>query len=357
MPRYLLKQFLPTFLAGLALFLGLLLMNQFLRLFTTAMLKGLPLAWILGCFARLLPSLASLAVPMAFLVAMMVTLGQLSDSGEAMALRAAGFSFPEIVRPFLWTAVALSAVLLLVNHKTGPEGFHSFRVRISRASQKLAKIDLDPGAFTPLGPWRLYAREVNKGDGRLEGVYLVRPDHRDPMRVNAARGRLTLEPGVSLDLVLEDGQLQLPNTDPERYVSGRFERYRVHLPLAEPAPPRPLDLQELNTRSLRARIADPRTPRDKRVEYEVEESARSVGALSPFVFFWLAAPLGLGLRSRARGADFASSLFVMFAFYGLLVIGISEGRRIPALAYWAPWLADAAGLAAGLWLTRRAAAR
>jgi lipopolysaccharide export system permease protein len=356
-PRYLLKQFLPTFAAGLMLFLGLLLMNQFLRLFTTAMLKGLPAVWILGCFARLLPSLASLAVPMAFLVAMMVTLGQLSDSGEAMALRAAGFSFHEITRPFLWTAVALSAGLLLINHKTGPEGFHSFRRRTSEASQKLAKIELDPGAFTRLGPWRLYARDVQKGTGRLSGVYLVRPDRTDAMRVNAASGRLTLEPGVSLDLTLEDGQLQLPNPDPERYVSGRFDRYSVHLPLAEPVPPRPLDLQELNTARLRERIADPKTTPDKRVEYQVEESARSVGALSPFVFFWLAAPLGLGLKRRARGADFAASLFVMFAFYGLLVVGISEGRRIPALAYLAPWLADAAGLAAGVWLTRRAAAR
>ena len=62
--RYIIRQFLPVFGAGLALFLGVLLMNQFLRLFATAMLKGLPLLWILTCFSRLLPSFAALAVPM-----------------------------------------------------------------------------------------------------------------------------------------------------------------------------------------------------------------------------------------------------------------------------------------------------
>jgi lipopolysaccharide export system permease protein len=142
LPRYMLRQFAPIFGAGLALFLGVLLMNQFLRLFTLAVMKGLPLWWILSCFARLLPSFAGLAVPMAFLVGAMVSLGSLGDSGETMALRAAGFSYHEIVRPFLWLAIALSLLLLAVNHKLGPEGFHSFRKRTTEAAQKMAKIDL-----------------------------------------------------------------------------------------------------------------------------------------------------------------------------------------------------------------------
>jgi lipopolysaccharide export system permease protein len=357
LPRYILRQFLPIFGAGLALFLGVLLMNQFLRLFTMAVMKGLPFWWILSCFARLLPSFASLAVPMAFLVAAMVALGQLSDSGEVMALRAAGFSFFEIARPFLWLAVALSALLLLINHRVGPQGFRSFRKRTSEAGQKMARVEIRPGAFTPLGPWRLYAREADAGSGRLVGVYLVRPGRSDAVRVNAERGRLLLEPGRGVDLTLEDGQLQLPQSDPARYTSGRFERYSVYLPLTVPAQPREPDIQEMTTSELRARAADTSRPRDRRLEDVVETAARSSGALSPFVFFWIAAPLGLGLKRRARGADFAASLGVMFAFYGLLVVGVSLGRRHELLAPTAPWLADALGLAVGAWLTRRAAAQ
>jgi lipopolysaccharide export LptBFGC system permease protein LptF len=93
------------------------------------------------------------------------------------------------------------------------------------------------------------------------------------------------------------------------------------------------------------------------VEYVVEKAARTAGALSPFIFFWVAAPLGMGLKRRARGADFAVSLGVMFAYYGLLVVGISFGRRHDAVASVAPWLANAVGLTAGLWLTKRVAAQ
>lgn len=355
-PRYLLRLFFPLFGACLALFLGVLLMNQFLRLFSLAMMKGIPVWWILDCFARLLPSFATLAVPMAFLVAVMLTLGQLNASGELMALRSAGFSFRDITRPFFHTALALMALLLYVNHKAGPEGFRSFRKRVSNASQQMARIDLRPRSFTPLGPWRLYARDYDELTGRLEGVYLVKPGEVQGIRVSAEHGSLRLNPGLGLDLELKDGELQLPNEDPSRFTSGRFARYRVHLPLSGgPEAPRELDIQELNTRGLRERAADARLADDRRREYRVEAALRSASAVSPFVFFWIAAPLGMGLKRRARGGDFAASLGVLFVFYGLLVVGVSTGRRSDALAPLAPWLADVVGLGIGAWLTTRAA--
>ncbi len=357
LPRYLLRQFLPTFGAGLALFLGVLLMNQFLRLFTLAMMKGLPFWWILSCFMRLLPSFASLALPMAFLVATMITLAQLADSGEAMALRASGFAYFEIVRPFLWSAVVLTALLLYVNHKAGPEGFHAFRARTSEAGQKMAKIDLQPGVFVTLGPWRLFARGADSSTGSMQGVYLVRPDSSEAVRVSAERGRLALDPGRGVGLELEDGSLQLPSADPAKFTSGRFARYDVFLPLSAPGEPRESDIQEMTTSELRARAAVAGVAPDKRLEYLVEATARSAGALSPFVFFWIGAPLGLGLKRRSRGAEFAASLLVMFAFYGLFVVGVSLGRRHEELTGVAPWIADVAGLAAGAWFTRRAVAR
>jgi lipopolysaccharide export system permease protein len=353
--RYVLRQFLPVFGAGVALFLGVLLMNQFLRLFTLAVMKGLPAWWIMTCFIRLLPSFASLALPMAFLVSSMVTLGQLSDAGEIMALRSAGFSFSEIVKPFFFVAVALSALLLIVNHKTGPEGFHSFRKRTSEAAQKMAKIDLRARAFTPVGPWRLYARETDNRTGRLTGVYLVKPDRFEPVRINAAHGSLTLDPGRGVELILEDGQLQLPNKNPQMFTTGSFERYSVFLPLMESAAPRAPDLQEMTTATLTKLRGEASTPHEKILEYTVETAARSAGALSPFIFFWVAAPLGMGLKRRAKGADFAVSLGVMFAYYGLLVLGVSLGRRHEAWASSAPWIGNAAGLLVGAWLTRRAA--
>lgn len=357
LPRYVLRQFVPIFGACVALFLGVLMMNQFLRLFSLAMMKGIPVWWILACFARLLPSLAALAVPMSFLVAAMVVLGHLSDSGEITALRASGFSYGQITRPLLWASLVLSLLLLGINHKLGPDGYHSFKKRTSEAAQKLARVELRPRSFTALGPWRLYARSSDAKTGELEGVYLVKPGQKQGMRINAEKGRLASDPGRGVTLELLDGQLQLPSNEPERFTSGRFDRYSVFVPLTLPAAlPRELDMQEMSTSKLRARAADPALAKDKRLEYRVEAAVRTVGALSPFVFFWVGVPLGM-IKRRARGSDFAAGLGVMFLFYGLLVVGVSLGRRHESLASIAPWLCDATGLIAGFFLTRKAASR
>ena len=54
------------------------------------------------------------------------------------------------------------------------------------------------------------------------------------MRVNAEKGKLASDPGRGVTLELLDGQLQLPNNEPEKFTSGRFERYSVFVPLTLP---------------------------------------------------------------------------------------------------------------------------
>lgn len=356
--RYLLRQFLPIFVLALTVFAGVLLMNHFLKLFNMALMKGISPLWIAGCFARLFPFICSLALPMSFLVAMLLTLGQLSESGEITALRASGFSFGEVTWPFLALGGVLSATLLFVNHKAAPEGFHSFREQYLEAARQIARVEIEPGAFLKLGPWKLFAREADSKTGTLGGIYLVRADTaQQKIRVEAARGRLRLERGRHVALELEDGNLQLPNPEPTRFTSGTFTRYRVEVPLATRGPVRDLDIQEMNTPTLRRRIKDPATDRQHKLEYMVEVAVRTAGAVTPFVFFWIAAPLGMSLGKHSRGLSFAASLGILFLFYGLLALGIGLGRRDEHLASVAPWAANVAGLGIGAYLTRRVLAR
>lgn len=364
LPRYFLKLFLPIFLLCLVLFSTVLLMNQFLRLFNLAVMKGISPIWIVACFARLLPFICSLAIPMSFLVALLLTFGQLSEGGEIMALRASGFSFWDMSWPFLAVSIILAGSLFLLNHKVSPEGFHSFRNQVAEASAQIARIDLEPRSFINLGSWKLYARDVDKESGGLTGVYLVREDETSRgkessrgTRIDAARGRLSLEKGKNISLELEDGDMQIPNVDPEKLTSGHFKRYRVDIPLSAAPGDRELDIQEMDTVTLKRLLGDPLTTEQHRAEYAVELAVRSAGALSPFVFFWIAVPLSLQAGRYSRSQGFALSLLILFTFYGLLAWGIGFGRRHARIASEAPWAADAVGLVLGAILTRRTAAQ
>lgn len=351
--RYLLRSCVPTFLLGLGAFLFVLLMQYFLKLFNLALMKGISFFWILSCFARLLPYFLSLALPMAFLVALLLTLGALCESGEVMAMRASGFSFNEILAPYLLFAAALSALLFFVNHQASPDGFHSFRNAYSQAAERVARVNLEPRTFFPLGDWRFYAEEVGR-NGEVGGVRLVKlRGQYQRMRVWARRGRAVVEPGRGVSLELRSGSLQWPNEVPGGITTATFGRYHLFVPFVDyKKVHRDPDMQELNTAKLRDILrAGPMEPARRR-EYTAEAALRSAGAAAPLALFWVACPLGLRLERKSRAVGFALSLLVIFAFYGLLALGMGLGRRDLAMSPWGPWIPDAASVLAGLPLWR-----
>lgn len=291
---------------------------------------------------------------MAFLVALLLTLGQLSESGEIMALRSSGFSFSEILWPYFAIAVLFSVVLFYVNHKVSPEGFHSFRNRYETALAQVSRIDLEPGTFAEAGEWRLYAKTVRRSTGRLGGIYLVKlRGQQVGMRVDAPDGKLRFEPDKGFWLELYHGTLEMPDPDPSRYLSATFATYSILIPLVAVSPTeRQLDIQELNTFQILDRLRGNRTDDGHRMEFLTEIALRSASALTPFVFFWLGCPLGLSLEKRARATGFALSLGILFLYYGFLAVGIGLGRRHLGWSNTAPWLPSAAGLMAGAYLWR-----
>lgn len=354
LPKYFLRIFLPLFGLALTVFAGVLVMNHFLKIFNMAVMKGISPLWVAGCFARLLPFILSLALPMAFVVALLLTFGQLAEGGEITALRACGFSFFEMTWPLLAVGSLLSVTLLVFNHKTSPEGYHSFRNRMAQAGRQLSRVQVEPGAFLQIGPWKLYARDADPKTGEIAGIYFVRVKG-GTVRIDARSGRLTADSKRGVRLELRDGQLSLPNLDPARYSTGRFEKYLVEVPPSGGyADARGLDIPEMNTSRLRESIAQPQTTDQHRVEYAVEIAMRSASALSPFVFFWIGAPLGLTLGRHSKSKGFAIALGMLFAFYGLTALGIALGRRSASLSSIAPWTADAVLLLAGAYLTRMA---
>jgi len=352
--RYILSAFLPFFLVTLGVLVCTLAMTFFVQLLQWAAEKGIALIWTLSSFGNLLPYLLSLALPIAFLVGMLLTLGQLAESGEVIALRASGFSFREILRPFLAVAAALSVALLLLNHSLSPAGLHVFRDSFREGLRQITRLDIEGRSLLDLGPFKFYAESADRKAHTLERVLLYRPGAAEgQIRVQAAHGSWQLLAGRGVELVLSEGELQLPSaTDPTRLALGRFDRYTVFVPFMTKSRVREPTTRELTTPALRARLAEPQLAERRGAEARTEIAARSAIALSPLIFFCMAAPLGLRIDKRSRSMALTLSLAVLFVFYALLSFGIILGNRSIAAAPFTPWLGDLAGLAAG-WLLMR----
>ncbi len=357
LPRYLLRGFLPSFAMAAVVMTSVLMMGYFIRLFNLAILKGIPMTWILRCFSLLLPYLLSLSLPMAYLVGLMLCLGHLSEDGELLALRASGFGYREVLAPFFVVSLALCASLLALNHRVSPDGLRSFKNRFSAALAQVSELDPEPRAFMELGDWKLFAEDVDKSRAALRGVRLFRQGP-NALQVSARGGRYSVKRGEGITLELEDGELSRANPkDPARAMVAQFRRYRVLIPTgAQAAMRRSPDIQERNTPELRRMLASGAlADRDVR-ETRTEIALRSAIAVSPFVFFWIGCPLGMRFEKRGRARGFTASLMILFGYYGLTMLGMGLGRRYDALAG-APWGADLACLTAGVVLVRRRLAR
>ncbi|MBI3289339.1 MAG: LptF/LptG family permease, partial [Elusimicrobia bacterium] len=282
--RYLLRTYLPAFSLALGVFLSILLMNYFLRLFNVAVMKGVSLGWIFYCFVRLLPYFLSLALPMAFLVALMLTLGQLSESGEVMALRSSGFSFREILAPYFFVALGLTGLLLYINHKASPDGFHAFKKAYADVVSSVSRLRLEARTFTRLGEWEFYADEAD-AQGRLKGVRLIkRAGQYQRLRVSAPEGEARPESGRGVRLTLRDGALLWPSDAPSELTSSTFGTYRLFLPFVDPnAAQRRADIPELSTARLLDRLREAGVSDQHQREYTTEIALRSAAAAAPFV--------------------------------------------------------------------------
>ena len=356
---YILRIFAKFLGLSLFVFISMLVMLNFVQVVSQGVLSGFSFYFLAKSMLYLLPNIVGMSLPLAFLLALLLSLGQMSQDGEIIALRAGGFSFFEIFSLVFWAALLCSLLLAAVNNWIGPVGLKISRDCNETMLTRVTKIALKPRTFHKLSDWTLYADEVNSLTGAMRGVKLFRRINKGETpafanKINAAAGRYSMLNESGLEIELSDGQFS--QTDfgrPEQALYGRFAAYSTMLPFfSDSGVRRRLGPKELTSSELFSRAAASGDP-DQAARYRVEALSRFAMALAPLAFFLVGAPLGVGLEKRGRSAGFALALPVILFFYGLTIAGMVMSRKHPALYPWAIFLPGALTSCAGAWLWKR----
>src|SRR6476660_198272 len=85
--RYFLHEVAVPFLFGIGVFTFILLVARMLKLVELVVNRGVPLVEIGKLFAYILPTFLEVTVPMALLLAVLLSVGRLSSDSEIVALR------------------------------------------------------------------------------------------------------------------------------------------------------------------------------------------------------------------------------------------------------------------------------
>ena len=192
--RYIAKSLITFFCGVVGILMFVIFMNQFIRIMNMAMSYGTSWGWIASSLLNVMPDVFTMAAPMAFQISVLLALTNMSEHGELIALRAAGFSFKEIVRPLAFCAVALTVLLFFLSNWITPRSYKRLLDRREEARQKITKVTLEPKTFLNLGEWDLYLEELDEDTDVAQMIHLIRKkdDGALSTKVNATSGKVIL---------------------------------------------------------------------------------------------------------------------------------------------------------------------
>jgi lipopolysaccharide export system permease protein len=317
--RYLAKEILLPFGAGLLFLTQILLATQILSRAEILFGSGVAAVDVLTVVTGLVPQFVNTVLPIAFLLGAVLGVARLAEDREVIAINAAGISPLHLVRVPLALGVILAALGLWLSLEVEPASLAQARDGLNTIVKKNIQNDVRPGTFYDQIPgYTLYAGRVTPGG--WENVLIHDRSNPDaPVLALARRGRL--EPvgvGPEMRLELDGGEVHREQARGDEYVVAEFDRAELVVALggslSDPGR-RELTVPQLIEQS---KPGPNRTEQDaKRMEAFLWRKIAAPLAMIPFAL--LAVPLGASRRSsRAFGV---TATFLAVVVHYLLLRG------------------------------------
>ena len=236
--RQILRALPLPFVAALTTLLFLLLLQFLIDYLPDLVGRGLPFGAVAELVSYSLAYMVMLAVPMAWMVALLAAFGGLAESRGYLVAKASGVSLVRLAWPVLVVGIALTAAMAFFNNQMLPEANYRMNglwhdIRVSRPG-----FALTPGEFTTdIAGYAIRADAIPPdSSGLLLGVTVFEEaGGGSTATLTAARARLQSQyGGERLTMLLEDGEIHrsTPEAGGERYERLAFGRYRLALDLS-----------------------------------------------------------------------------------------------------------------------------
>lgn len=175
---FILKSFLLLFVAAFAICLFVLLMNVLWRYAEDIVGKGLSLGVIAKFFWQFGLTLVPQALPLAVLMASLITFGNFGERLELLAMKTAGIPLLRVMRPVMIFSFLLAGVSFYFQNVTVPHASRKLLATIYSINEKNPELEIPEGVFyNQLSGFNMYVRHKDFDKGTLYDVIIY--DHRN----------------------------------------------------------------------------------------------------------------------------------------------------------------------------------
>lgn len=353
---YLWRECWNIFFVSLLAITTIVFMGRITRVMQMIITKGVGL-FDIGRFCLLLmPYLLLFTVPMAGMIAVLVTFLRLSNDNEIMALKTSGLSALQFLPPVLGFSFLITGAALFFSLYATPWGNQEMRQLLLDITKRRADIGIREQVFNnDFDRMVLFVNTVPTSGEIMEGVFLS--DDRDPQVPNvitADKARMLFDPkSERLVLQLFQGRVLRLSEDSASFHSVQFDTYQVPLELFQFAP-KPKSEDEMFYSELRQALALAKPGSVERNKVLIEINRRFSLPLGVTIMILTAMPLGISTQIRGRAIGLIMGLGIFLLYYLLLTAAWRLGTYAilpPALA---PWLPNLVFLFLALFFWRRA---
>jgi len=357
--RLLFREIIYPLVMSLVLVAALLIVLQMLTLNDVLFGSGFQLMGVLRIASYLGLHFGVIAIPLAFLLAIMLGLGRLGEDNELIALGSLGRSpFALYVVPLLMGS-ALGLVGAYVTFFGAPWGVRGIHQQLNELIKRNVANDIHPNVFFDDIPrFTIYVGGTSNDGQDWQKVFLYDSvGDGSPLLVLSKTGQINSQGSDALlRLGVYDGELHREGTQ-GGYTRVKFEDGTVALGVGSSLG----HLNHFNRPAGEMAITEmPAAIRAAKAAGDEGEarflSAQYNGRLSqPFtclIFGLIAVPLAaIGVRSR--GASFGATLAAFIGYYVLQTLGNGLGETGRTAAWVGAWLPNGVGLAVALVLAWR----
>ena len=344
--RYVLRELVAPLGISVGVFTFFLVIDRMYQMTDLVITKQVPVHLVLFLLACLLPPLLAVTLPVALLLAVLISCGRLAGDFEIAALKASGVSPLRLLRPFLAAGLTVSLLVASMTLLVNPWAAAAFQSNLFEILQSHAVTSIQERTFnTAFAPIVLYVQEVSPSQLALRGV--LASDDRDPAlsRVIVAReGRVLADQRTRrVTLRFIDGSINETDAgDPRRFRHTTFAIYDMNVALRPPGAASGQETKperEMSLGQLRATARDLAADGRKAAPYRVELHKRFAFPVAAWIFVLIAFPLGMQAQRGGRAGALGSSVVLMLA-YDILSTSLEEpaltGRLPAVVAIWLP---------------------
>ena len=388
--RYILKENFKPFVVSLMVTTFVMLLDKIIDLLNLIIEKHLDILTIISIFGLSMPFILALTIPMAILLASIMSFGRLSVDNELIAFKSCGINIYSLLKPTVIAALLLSFFMVYFNNAILPETNHMLKNIMIKASYRRPTTAIIPGTFNTMKSYTIYAKE--RIDDELFGILIYnREKTKFPQTISAGRGKIELaNGGNSLKAILYEGQMhERDQKNPDKYNISKFKKFTLNLPdlgykmnkegteyrgdreLSSNAMQEIVEERKSKIKIITTEIEDIQDKiekikyengnetdkkelkkiytklnlkKDKVVtlqsdirKYEVEIHKKYAIAFACVIFVLIGAPIGMMTKTSGVGMSFSVSAIVFLIYYGALTLGeelADKGIVSPFLAMW-----------------------